>query len=229
MVFWALAVHLGDPQGQDRLGNRMHSVTNTGLRVDSTNAVRSYQTDDELTFHNDGGDAFMLLCLKTAKSGGVSKLVSVAKVYNEVLTRRPDLVEILQEPFYFDTREQHPTGLKVQISPIFNFFDGRLSALYKRRYLLSAQRFAEVPRLTEAQEQAVQLIEDICNDPKIQLTFYMQPGDVQMANNYSVLHARSKYEDHEDPAERRHLLRAWLTLPNGRKLPAPFELTREFR
>lgn len=229
MVFWAMAVHLGDPQKQDRLGNRMHNVTNTGLRVDSTNSVRSYQTDDELTFHNDGGDAFMLLCLKTAKSGGVSKLVSVAKLYNEVLTRRPDLIEVLQQPFHFDTRDQHPTGLKVQTSPILNFFDGRLSALYKRRYLLAAQSFPDVPRLTEMQEQAVQLVEDICNDPAIQMNFSMQPGDVQMANNYSVLHARSKYEDYEDPAERRHLLRVWLTLPNGRALPPHFELTREFR
>ncbi len=229
IVFWAMAVHLGDPQGQDRVGNRIHSVTNTGMRVESTNSVRSFQTDDELTFHNDGGDAFMLLCLKTAKSGGVSKLISVARLYNEVMTRRPDLIEVLQQPFHFDTRDQHPTGLKVQSSPILNFFDGRLSALYKRRYLLAAQRFPEVPRLTEKQEQAVQLVEDICNDPAIQMSFNMQPGDVQIANNYSVLHARSKYEDYEDPAERRHLLRAWLTLPNGRALPPHFELTREFR
>jgi hypothetical protein len=229
LVFWALALHLGDPQGQDRMGNRIHSVTNTGMRVDSSNEVRSFQTDDELTFHNDGGDAFMLLCLRTARSGGISKLVSVAKVYNEVLRRRPELAEVLQQPFHFDTREQHPTGLKVQVSPILNFFAGRLSALYKRRYLMAAQRFPEVPRLSAAQEQAVQLVEDICNDPEIQLSFYMQPGDVQIANNYSVLHARSSYEDHDDPAERRHLLRAWLTLPNGRPLPPAFELTREFR
>lgn len=69
MVFWAMAVHLGDPIGQDRIGNRMHSVTNTHQRVEGSNEVRSYQTDDELTFHNDGGDAFMLLCLRTAKAG----------------------------------------------------------------------------------------------------------------------------------------------------------------
>lgn len=229
IVFWALAVLLGDPQEQDRAGNRIHSVTNTNKRVEESSEVRSYQTDDELTFHNDGGDAFMLLCLKTAKSGGMSKLVSVAKIYNEVLRRRPDLIDVLQEPFHFDTREQHPMGLKVQSCPILNFFEGRLSALYKRRYLLAAQRFPDVPRLTKAQEEAVQLIETICNDPMVQLSFYMDPGDVQIANNYSVLHARSKYEDHDDLSARRHLLRAWLTLPNGRPLPPAFALTREFR
>lgn len=229
IIFWMLALLLGDPQEQDRAGNRMHSVTNTNLRVEGSDEVRSYQTDDELTFHNDGGDAFMLLCIKTAKTGGMSKLVSVGTIYNEVLLRRPELVEVLQQPFHFDTRGQHPTGLKIQSAPILNFFDGRLSALYKRRYLLAAQRFPEVPRLTRAQQDAVELVEQICNDPQIQLGFFMEPGDIQIANNYSVLHARTKYEDADDPQDRRHLLRAWVTLPEGRALPPAFAQTREFR
>ena len=228
IIFWALALLAGQPQGQDRLGSRMHSVTNTNLRVDGSDQVRSYQTDDELTFHNDGGDAFMLLCLKTARSGGMSKLVSVGTIYNEVLRRRPDLIDVLEQPFHFDARGQHPGGLKVQSVPIFNFFQGKLSALYKRRYLLAAQRFDEVPRLTEAQQQAIDLVEKICNDPAIQLGFYMRPGDIQIANNYSVLHARTKYDDFSEPQERRHLLRIWLTLPNGRALPPAFAQTREF-
>lgn len=227
-IFWALALLAGQPQAQDKLGSRMHSVTNTNLRVEGTDEVRSYQTDDELTFHNDGGDAFMLLCLKTARSGGMSKLVSVGTIYNEVLRRRPDLIDVLQQPFHFDARGQHPSGLKVQSVPIFNFFQGKLSALYKRRYLMAAQRFTDVPRLTEGQQQAIDLVEQICNDPSIQLGFYMKPGDVQIANNYSVLHARTKYEDFREPNARRHLLRIWLTLPNGRALPPVFAQTREF-
>ncbi|WP_338618746.1 TauD/TfdA family dioxygenase [Pigmentiphaga sp. CHJ604] len=228
LLFWGLSVHLGEPQEQDGAGNRMHSVTNTGMKVSNDNSVRSYQTDDELTFHNDGGDAFMLLCLRAARSGGVSKLVSVATLYNEVLRRRPDLVGVLQEPFHFDTRGQHRGGLRIQTVPILNFFEGRLSALYKRRYLKLAQDLPGVPRWTDAQAQAIDLVEEICNDPAVQLSFSMEPGDIQIGNNYSVLHARTKYQDHDDPARRRHLLRAWLTLPNGRPLPAVFGQTREF-
>lgn len=228
VLFWGLSVHLGEPQEQDGAGNRMHSVTNTGLKVSNDNSVRSYQTDDELTFHNDGGDAFMLLCLRTAKSGGVSKLVSVATLYNEVLRRRPDLVEVLQQPFHFDTRGQHRGGLRIQTVPILNFHEGRLSALYKRRYLKLAQELPGVPRWTTAQEEAIALVEEICNDPQVQLSFSMEPGDIQVGNNYSILHARTKYQDHDDPARRRHLLRAWVTLPNGRPLPAVFGQTREF-
>lgn len=228
LLFWALSLHLGDPQEQDGKGNRMHSVTNTGLRVEKNNSVRSYQTDDELTFHNDGGDAFMLLCIRPAPSGGMSKLVSVAHLYNEVLRRRPDLIEVLQQPFDFDTRGQHRAGLKVQSIPIFNFHEGHLSALYKRRYLRTAQELPGVPRWTPEQQQAIELIEELCEDPEVQLSFYMQAGDIQIANNYSVLHARTKYEDDPDPAKRRHLLRSWLTLPNGRPLPPVFAMSREF-
>lgn len=228
-LFWVFSSVLGTPQTQDKAGNRIHEVTNTGLKVDTSSEVRSFQTDDELTFHNDGGDAFVLLCRRVARSGGMSKLVSAGALYNEVLRRRPDLIETLGQPFHFDTRGQHPLGLKIQSSPIFNLVDGRLSILYKRRYLLAAQRFPEVPRLSTAQQQAVELLEDLTNDPSLQLSFYMAPGDLQIANNYSVLHARTGYVDHEDPDARRHLFRTWLTLANGRRLPRAFALTREFR
>ncbi|MDB5807166.1 MAG: taurine catabolism dioxygenase TauD [Betaproteobacteria bacterium] len=228
LLFWGLSQHLGEPQEQDGAGNRLHSVTNTGMRVEKNNNVRSFQTDDELTFHCDGGDAFMLLCLRTAKSGGISKLVSAAHLYNEILRRRPDLIEVLQQDFHFDTRGQHLGGVRFQSVPIFNFFQGRLSMLYKRRYLRTAQEFPEVPKFTKGQQEAVELIESLTNDPEVQLSFYMEPGDLQIANNYAVLHARSKYEDFDEPERRRHLFRAWVTLPNGRALPPAFATTREF-
>jgi len=56
----------------------------------------------------------------------------------------------------------------------------------------------------------------------------MEPGDIQVGNNYSVLHSRTKYRDHENPEDKRRLFRTWLTLPNGRALPPVFADTREF-
>ena len=35
--------------------------------------------------------------------------------------------------------------------------------------------------------------------------------------------------DHEDPDLRRHMMRLWLTIPNGRPLPPVFANTREFQ
>ncbi len=37
-----------------------------------------------------------------------------------------------------------------------------------------------------------------------------QPGDMQFLKNSVILHARSDYEDFDDPDAKRHLLRLWL-------------------
>jgi alpha-ketoglutarate-dependent taurine dioxygenase len=76
--------------------------------------------------------------------------------------------------------------------------------------LTDAQREAMVPRLTEAQREAIAIIETIANDPDFHVDMDFRPGDVQLLNNASILHSREAYEDAEDLAERRHLLRLWL-------------------
>lgn len=229
LLAWGLASHVGSPEPQDRKGSLMHDIMDTGRSVEGSDATRGFETNEELTFHNDGGDVFMLLCLRTAKSGGVSKLASAGALFNEVMARRPELAAVLQRPFHFDARAQESSGRdRCQVVPIFSHHAGHLSVLYKRRYIELAQRFPEVPKLTPEQVEALDLVDAICADPDFHLSFEMQPGDVQMGNNYAVLHSRTTFEDHEDPLRRRHLLRIWMTLPNGRPLPPVFGQTREF-
>ncbi|PND35197.1 taurine catabolism dioxygenase TauD [Achromobacter pulmonis] len=228
LVIWGLAQYLGTPEPQDRSGSLLHSVTNTGKTIANSDTARGYETDDELKFHNDGGDVFMLLCLRTAKEGGVSKLVSAGALFNAILQERPDLAAVLQQPFYFDSRAQNLNEKKVQVVPVFTEHMGYLNVLYKRRYIVTAQRFEDVPRLTPEQVEALDIFDRLCADPALQLSFSMQPGDIQIGNNYSILHARTKYVDYDDPQRRRHLYRLWLTLENSRPLPEVFGTTREF-
>ena len=228
LLFWGLAGHVGTAEGQDRAGNRMHQVTDTGKRVDGDNSTRGYETSDELMFHNDGGDAFMLLCMRTARTGGTSKLMSTGALFNEILRRRPDLARVVQQPFHFDSRAQNAADLKVQSVPILTWHAGRMNVLHKRRYIETAQRFPEVPRLTTLQVEVLDMIDDICNDPDWHLSFDMQPGDIQIGNNFAVLHSRTSYVDDPAPERRRLLLRIWMTLPNGRPLPEVYATTREF-
>ena len=228
LLFWGLACHVGTAEGQDRAGKRMHQVTDTGKRVDGDNSTRGYETNDELMFHNDGGDAFMLLCVRTAKSGGTSKLMSTGALFNEILRRRPDLARVVQQPFHFDSRAQNAADIKVQSVPILTWHAGRMNVLHKRRYIETAQRFPEVPRLTTLQVEVLDMIDAICSDPNWHLSFDMQPGDMQIGNNFAVLHSRNSYVDDPAPERRRLLLRIWMTLPNGRPLPDVYAATREF-
>lgn len=98
----------------------------------------------------------------------------------------------------------------------------------KRRYIETAQRFSEVPRLSALQLEALDWVDRICNDPAWHLSFDMQAGDMQIGNNFSILHSRTAYVDFEAQERRRLLLRIWMTLPDGRALPQVFENTREF-
>jgi len=229
-LFWGLGVYLGTPEPQDAAGNLIHHVRDTGRDL-SQDDIRKYQTNQDIPFHNDGSDIFLLLCLRKAKSGGRSRLVSSTAVFNEIVRGRPDLAEVLQQPFDFDARGQQLEGEpRAQRVPIYNYHEGRLSTVHKRFYIDLAQRFPEVPPLTAEQIEALDLFDEIAAEPGMCFEFDMQPGDILAASNYDVLHCRTAFEDHEAPTRRRrHMMRLWLTIPNGRPLPPVFARTREFR
>ena len=50
----------------------------------------------------------------------------------------------------------------------------------------------------------------------------LKPGDMQFVYNHHLMHDRTGFTDWPDPAERRHLLRLWLSLPGDRPLPPVF-------
>lgn len=225
-IFWGLGQHLGIPLSQNAEGHLLGHVRNLGLDINKTN-VRAYQTTAELIFHNDQSDVIFLMCLKAAKSGGLSRLVSVTGVQNEIQRRRPDLLEELYRPFYIDRRgergREDEDDQPYYAIPALSYHEGLVSARYIRGYIESAQRFPEVPRLTARQVEALNLFDEIANEEGVALSFHMEPGDFQLANNYCVLHARTDFEDYDELDKRRHLLRLWLSTPNSRELPKCFE------
>jgi hypothetical protein len=132
-------------------------------------------------------------------------------VFNEVARQRPDLVELMFQPFHFDLYEQQAPGAKPYVAmPIANYFAGRLFTMYIRFYIEQAQRHADVPRLTARQVELLDLIDEIAASPQFHLDMEFRPGDMQFLSNAVILHGRTEYED--DPAHPRHLLRLWLTL-----------------
>ena len=226
IIFWGLGLHLGTALSQNADGHLLGHVRNLDLDINKSN-VRAYQTTTELIFHNDQSDVILLWCLQTAKSGGLSRLVSVTAIQNEIQRRRPDLLAELYRPYFIDRRGERgrddECDLPYYAMPVLSYHRGLVTARYIRGYIQSAQRFPEVPRLTDRQVDALDMFDAIANEPGMALSFRMEPGDFQMANNYCVLHARTNFEDFSESERRRHLLRLWLATPNSRELPPCFE------
>ena len=95
---------------QNRKGHVLGHVTDIGVDPDNPR-FRGYQSAAELIPHTDiASDLVALLCLRPAKSGGLSMIASASAIYNEILYHRPDLIRELTRPFHIDRREEIPNG-----------------------------------------------------------------------------------------------------------------------
>lgn len=222
IAFLGIGSHIGSARSQNARGHVLGHVKDMGLSSADPN-VRIYQTHERQTFHTDSCDIVGLLCLQEAKSGGDSALVSSVTIFNEMRRRRPDLAALLFEPIETDRRGEVPVGEKPYFTiPTYNWHEGHLSAIYQRQYIESARRFDDVPPLTPQQIEAYDLFDALANDPKLNFHMRLQPGDVQLVNNHTLLHDRTGFEDWAAPEKRRHLLRLWLAPPDARPLPPAY-------
>jgi hypothetical protein len=222
IAFFGIGAHLGNARSQNAQGHILGHVKDLG-RSSQDPAVRIYQTRERQTYHTDSSDVVCLMCLRPAKRGGLSSLVSSTTIFNEMRRRRPDLLRVLFEPIETDRRGEALDGQKPYFKiPVFTWHKGFLSALYQRQYIESARRFADVPPLTEVQIEALDLFDSLANDPALHLLMEFQPGDIQIVHNHTILHDRTAFEDWPEPERRRHLLRLWLAPSNARPLPAVY-------
>ncbi len=222
IIFYGLGTHLGSARSQNAQGHLLGHVRDLGMSSNDPN-VRVYQTKERQTFHTDSADVVGLLCLKTAKRGGLSMLVSSTTIFNEMRKQRPDLLQLLFEPIATDRRGEIPDGmLPYFLIPVFNYYRNELTALYQRQYIDSAQRFEDAPRLTEQHVEALNLFDMLANSPELNFSMELQEGDMQFVYNHTLLHDRTAFEDWPDEAGKRHLLRLWLAIPDDRPLPEIF-------
>lgn len=220
-VYWGIGLHLGIPIPQNDAGDYLVQIRDEGLDF-SNPVVRGYQTSVKLDYHSDSTDLVALLCLRPAKEGGVSTVVSASAVFNEAINRRPDLVDVLMAPWWRDRRKQDMAASFFQCR-IFGLEDGTFTSYYGRQYIESATRSPDVPPLNERQVEALDLIDSVANDPEIHLGMDFRPGDIQVLNNYQIWHSRTDYVDYPEPERRRELYRLWLTVRDELNLPSDFE------
>ncbi len=221
-MFFGVGAHLGRARSQNASGDLLGHVRDIGADSRDPN-VRIYQTHERQTFHTDSSDVVGLLCLNEAREGGDSLLVSAVSMYNTFRRERPELLGSLFEEIATDRRGEVPPGEKPYFTiPVFNWNAGFLTVMYQRQYIDSAQRFADAPRFTPRHVEALDLFDHLANDPRLNVSMHLRPGDMQFVHNHSLLHDRTAFVDWPEPERRRHLLRLWLSIPGDRPLPACF-------
>jgi hypothetical protein len=216
MIFWGLGTHLGRGLSQSVLGDRLGHVKDFS-REDPL--ARAYRNKQELSPHTDSCDLVGLACLRNAQSGGVSRITSAISVHNAMLEECPEALERLYRGYVFHRRgEEQPGELPYTPYrvPIFSNTEGKISARYVRTYVEAGE--AAIGRPMEGQELAViDRFEEVTKRPDLMLEFTLQPGEIYFINNYTILHARTAFDDGDvDEDRRRHLLRLWLEVPGMR-------------
>jgi len=222
-AYWGIGTYFGSARSQNARGHLLGHVYDLGGSSAKDPNTRSYATSERQNFHIDRCDVVALLCLRRARSGGLSTIASSMAVHNVMAERRPDLLERLYRPLPVDRRGEVPEGkAPFYEAPVFNEYDGKLSVLYSRLHIGSAQRFPDARRLSPEDYEALDMLAALAGDPALRLDMSFMPGDIQLLHNHTILHARSEYEDWPEPERKRHLLRLWLAPPNARPLPPVF-------
>jgi hypothetical protein len=209
MIHFGIGTHFGTAMSQSVMGDTLGHVVNVGGKDPKE---RAYRNSTELDMHTDACDVVAMMCLQKAQSGGYSGYVSAISIYNEILKRRPDLLPVLLEGFYYHRFGEEAPGqapVTEEKIPVFSFSEGLLSINYLRSYIEMAAEELKTP-LSPRQIEALDLVDEISMDERFALKFITRPGDAVFFNNLTVLHNRTAFEDSEVEAEKRHFLRLWL-------------------
>lgn len=213
-IYWLLGAMIARPVAQKWDGTMIYDVHDTGrppgngVRPDQTNAEQNFHTDNS---YNNCSPAYVgLLCMRTAKSGGVSHIVSFAAAHNELRRRHGNLLPRLYQPFHFDRQREHAPGDAMTTwHAMFEDHAGRLRARLSRFQVVNGYKLAGAA-LDADGAAAIAALEDAMNAPDMGVDFHFQPGEMQFLDNRRIGHRRTGFEDWSDPDRKRLLVRLWL-------------------
>jgi len=208
-MFWAIGTHFGRGVSQSARGDVL------GLVRDETppgqaESARGYTSRRELSLHVDLGQIVGLMCVRQARAGGFSQYAPALSVYNEILATRPDVMPVLCRGFPYHRRgEEAPDAAPVTPYdiPVFSERDGRISVFFVGEIFNAA--FRALKRAFTPQEiDAIDTFRATAR--RLQFETRLEAGEATFLNNYTVMHARSEFEDWDEPDKKRLMLRLWL-------------------
>ena len=215
-IFWGFGVRFGVPAVQSAAGNRIGHV-----RHETQNPRnRGYMSDRELGFHSDAFEVIGLMCVQSAESGGCTRVVSSLAVHNVLAEQHPRVLPALYRGYPYATAERTVSDEPVTrySIPVFSEVGGTVSSMCVDTYMrMAAEALGEV--FPADLDEALELFFATCQRPELLLELPLEPGEMLFLNNFTTVHARTKFEN--SGRRQRHLLRLWLKVASGRPvLPA---------
>jgi hypothetical protein len=217
-IYFGLGAHLGRPLPQSWQGELLGHVIDVS---DIEAGARGYHKGGAQRFHTDSCDIVALMCLRAAKSGGASRIVSAVALHERLARERPDLLQVLYDGYVFRRREvdaEHGSGVLLRRISVFACNAQEISVFLSGDYPNRAVAAGDAV-MTAAQCEALDEVQRIAASPDTYLDMSIGEGDIQFLNNRLLLHGRTDYEDHTAMADRRHLLRLWLKVPEWPAIP----------
>ena len=220
---WGAGTWFGEPLSQNAQGELIGHV----LDASSEDATpRMYRSNLELRLHTDWTAMIALACWHMAQSGGASFLTSAVTVHDEIERRAPELLEPLYRGFHHHRLGEEGPGEEPVTPyriPVFAMRGGKVSCRYQRSGIAAGHRALGVA-LTERELAAMDLFDELARAPEHRLAFLLERGDMLVINNYTVMHARTRFVENPEPARRRHVVRLWLDAEGFRDVPREVNL-----
>jgi alpha-ketoglutarate-dependent taurine dioxygenase len=220
---WGVGTGFGHALSQNAQGELVGHV------IDATSqekTPRMFRSNLELRPHTDWTAMLSLACWRSAPEGGVSYLVSAVTIHDQIKRQAPHLLEPLYHGFHYHRLGEEGEG-EEQVTPyrvpVFAIRNGQLSCRYQRAGLAAGHRELGIA-LSDRDIEALDMFDTVARAPENRLAFRLERGEMVVINNYTVLHARTKFSAAPEPGEQRHLVRLWLDAPGFRDAPREHNL-----
>lgn len=213
----AFCFHLGTPLRQNKKHELIFDVKSIEGMTMNLQDSRGPYVKESLPMHTDAGAILGMYCFASADVGGHTLLSSSQTVHDEIRKERPDLLEVLYQPFYTDRRGNEAEGtLPYDHNPVFAMYGNELRCQYHEPFYSDSQKkFPELPRFTSQQIEAMKFFDATALRKDIVVETKLEPGDIIFINNEQILHGRTSFDNPKNQTIR-HLLRIWLNTPKIR-------------
>ncbi|HKW38518.1 MAG TPA: TauD/TfdA family dioxygenase [Burkholderiales bacterium] len=223
---WGVGTHFGRALSQNAQGELVTSVIDASTE-DAT--PRMYRSNLELRPHSDITAMIALACWHQSASGGASIIVSGVTVHDEIRSRAPQLLGPLYRGYHYHRLGEEGPGEETATPyrmPVFANRNGQVSCRYQRAGIAAGMR-ERGEALEPLDIEALNLFDQVASAPKNRLAFFLERGDMIVINNYTVMHARTRFTNFPDPERQRRLVRFWFDAEGFRDVPREFNLFGE--